>query len=418
MTSQSTSVEAARPNVVEVRDVSKRFVLHKDKSLKERVLHPRRSHEHRDDFWALKGVSLDIEAGSTIGLIGPNGSGKSTLLKTIGGIIEPTSGAVYSRGRLAALLELGAGFHPDLTGRENVFLNAAILGMDKEETAARFEEIVDFSGIRPFIDTQVKFYSSGMYVRLAFAVAINVNPDVLLVDEVLAVGDEAFQKKCLDKIKQFQEEGRTIVIVSHSLEQIMELCTRAVVMGHGQVVFDGLPGDAVSILRAGFDSADQAESERARLERDRAREAEIDRRRQQVQITNVTSTPSEGESLRPGATLDVAVTFETQLELSSWDLTVALVNQLGTTVLVTSTHASGLKNAPLTVGEHTIRFTLPNLSIGAGDYLVTTTFQDDQRHELARRDDLGEFRAEAGPESIGPVYAAAASTFTSGGSRA
>ncbi|WP_193127588.1 polysaccharide ABC transporter ATP-binding protein [Gulosibacter sediminis] len=411
MTTQDFIAEDARPNVVEIRDVSKRFVLHKDKSLKERVLHPRRSREHRDDFWALKDVNLEIEAGSTIGLIGPNGSGKSTLLKTIGGIIEPTSGAVYSRGRLAALLELGAGFHPDLTGRENVYLNAAILGMDREETESRFEEIVDFSGIRPFIDTQVKFYSSGMYVRLAFAVAINVNPDVLLVDEVLAVGDEAFQKKCLDKIKQFQEEGRTIVIVSHSLPQIVELCTRAVVMGHGHVIFDGHPEDAVSILRAGFDSADQAESEQGRLERDRARIEEIARRRQLVQITNVTSTPSEGEDLLPGSTLEVAVTFETQLDLTAWDLTVALVNQLGTTVLVTSTHVSGLKNAPLGIGEHTINFTLPNLSMGAGEYLVTTTFLDDQRHELSRREDLGGFRAVTGPESIGPVYADASSTF-------
>lgn len=240
------------PDVIRINDVSKRFVIHKDKSLKERIVNFGRSKRHREDFWALRNVSCDIKAGSTVGLVGANGSGKSTLLKMIGGIIAPTTGSIERRGRLAALLELGAGFHPDLTGRENVYLNASILGLSKEQTDSYFDSIVDFSEIGGFIDTQVKFYSSGMYVRLAFAVAIHVDPDVLLVDEVLAVGDEAFQEKCMSKIKEFQTQGRTIVLVSHAAGQITELCNRAIVLKRGNVVFDGEPEEGVEALRRTF----------------------------------------------------------------------------------------------------------------------------------------------------------------------
>lgn len=240
------------PDVIHVRDVSKRFVIRKDKSLKERVVNFGRSNLHKDDFWALRDVTIDISAGTTVGLVGANGSGKSTLLKVIGGIIEPTDGYVERRGRLAALLELGAGFHPDLTGRENVFLNGSILGLSREQTEEYFQSIVDFSEIEEFIDTQVKFYSSGMYVRLAFAIAVHVDPDILLVDEVLAVGDEPFQRKCMDKIREFQAEGRTIVLVSHSAEQVLELCDRAVVLSHGRVVYDGPTVEGIAALRESF----------------------------------------------------------------------------------------------------------------------------------------------------------------------
>ena len=252
--------------VVRLTDVSKRFVLHKDKSIKERLLYFSNRKASRTDFWALRDIGLDIQLGETVGLIGHNGSGKSTLLKVIGGIIEPTSGLVERRGRVAALLELGAGFHPDLSGRENVYLNAAILGMSKEETDKVFDEIVEFSGIGEFIDSQVKFYSSGMYVRLAFAVAVHSDPDLLLVDEVLAVGDEPFQLKCLSKIKQFQREGRTIVLVSHSADQVADICTRAVVLDAGHVVHNGDVGEGIRVLREGYERerlvAEQESAER------------------------------------------------------------------------------------------------------------------------------------------------------------
>lgn len=238
--------------VITMNEVSKRFIIRKEKSLKERLVNFGRSRKHKEDFWALRDLTLDIEAGTTVGLIGANGSGKSTLLKVIGGIIQPTNGTVRRRGQLAALLELGAGFHPDLTGRENVFLNGAILGLSQKQIEGYFDSIVDFSEIRDFIDTQVKFYSSGMYVRLAFAIAIHVDPDVLLVDEVLAVGDEPFQKKCLDKIKEFQQEGRTIVLVTHDLNTVQDMCDRAIVLSHGQVIFDGGAVAGVEALRANF----------------------------------------------------------------------------------------------------------------------------------------------------------------------
>jgi ABC-2 type transport system ATP-binding protein len=251
------------PVVIRLTDVSKRFVIRKDKSLKERVVNRGRSRRFKEEFWALRDLSFDIEAGSSVGLIGANGSGKSTLLKAIGGIIQPTRGRVERRGRLAALLELGAGFHPDLTGRENVYLNGSILGLSQSQVARYMEAIVDFSGIEEFVDTQVKFYSSGMYVRLAFAVAVHVDPDVLLVDEVLAVGDEPFQRKCMDHIRTFQQEGRTIVLVSHALEQVVEVCDRAIVLDHGSMLFDGAPREATRRLRQDFEETAEADQRKA-----------------------------------------------------------------------------------------------------------------------------------------------------------
>ncbi|MEL4319016.1 polysaccharide ABC transporter ATP-binding protein [Leifsonia sp. YIM 134122] len=239
--------------LVRVERVSKRFVLHKDKSIKERILYFRNRKRSREEFAALSDISLEVGLGESVGLIGHNGSGKSTLLKVIGGIIDASDGRVFRRGRVAALLELGAGFHSDLSGRDNVYLNASILGMSTEETDAVFDDIVEFSGIGEFIDTQVKFYSSGMYVRLAFAVAVHSDPDLLLVDEVLAVGDEPFQQKCMTKIRQFQREGRTILLVSHSAEQVADVCSRTIVLDGGRIVHDGGVGEGIRVLREGYE---------------------------------------------------------------------------------------------------------------------------------------------------------------------
>jgi ABC-type polysaccharide/polyol phosphate transport system ATPase subunit len=248
----TAEVNTTAPVVVRIDDLSKRFVIRKEKSLKERIVNFGRSQKFKEDFYALKHVSLDIPAGQTVGLVGHNGSGKSTLLKTIGGIIQPSSGTIQRRGQIAALLELGAGFHPDLTGRENVELNGSILGLSRQTIAASFDSIVEFSEIGEFIDTQVKFYSSGMYVRLAFAIAVHVDPDILLVDEVLAVGDEPFQLKCMAKIREFQEQGRTIVLVSHAADQIRDVCDRVIVLKHGEVVFDGDTVPGLKALKKSF----------------------------------------------------------------------------------------------------------------------------------------------------------------------
>ena len=230
--------------------VGKRFQLHHQRatSLKERLLLHRRASS--EEFWALRDVDLEIGGGLTVGLIGPNGSGKSTLLKVLSGILAPTTGTVAVRGRVASLLELGAGFNGELTGRENVYLNAAILGLSRRETSRQFDDIVAFAELEPFIDNQVKHYSSGQYVRLGFAVAVHVDPDILLVDEVLAVGDESFQRKCLTKIAEFQDRGCTILFVTHALDLVPRICGRAVVLDHGRVLHDGDPVEATERLRS------------------------------------------------------------------------------------------------------------------------------------------------------------------------
>jgi lipopolysaccharide transport system ATP-binding protein len=202
--------------------------------------------EPADSFWALRDVSFDVEAGESFALIGHNGSGKSTSLKLITRILEPTSGRVHVRGRVAALLELGSGFHPDLSGRENIYLNGALLGFSRSEMRRRLDEIVAFAELEPFIDLEVKHYSSGMFMRLGFAIATAVDPDVLITDEVLAVGDEAFQRKCMERIFQFRREGKTIVLVSHALEQVRSLCQRAVWLDHGEAKALGPSSQVIS----------------------------------------------------------------------------------------------------------------------------------------------------------------------------
>jgi ABC-2 type transport system ATP-binding protein len=235
---------------IDVRNVSKRFRLAHGQynTVKERIIHGGRR-KSTEDFWALSDVSLTVEAGQTVGILGRNGSGKSTLLKCICGVLQPTSGEVAVKGKLAGLLELGAGFQMDLTGRENIYLNGSLLGMSKSEVDRAFDAIVDFSELEDFIDGPVKFYSSGMTVRLGFAVAVNVDPDILVIDEVLAVGDERFQRKCIDRVRQFQKEGRTILLVTHAADTVRNICDRGVVLSHGHMVAEGEPGEATRIFR-------------------------------------------------------------------------------------------------------------------------------------------------------------------------
>lgn len=203
--------------------------------------------EKKEEFWALKDVSFNVNKGEVVGIIGANGAGKSTLLKILSQITPPTEGEIVLRGRVGSLLEVGTGFHPELTGRENIFLNGAILGMKKKEIAKKFDEIVEFAGIGKFLDTPVKYYSSGMYVRLAFSVAAHMEPDILIVDEVLAVGDAEFQKKCLGKMEEVtQKEGRTILFVSHNMGAIKQLCSRTVLLSEGKIVKDGQTEEVIN----------------------------------------------------------------------------------------------------------------------------------------------------------------------------
>jgi ABC-type polysaccharide/polyol phosphate transport system ATPase subunit len=233
------------PNVLEVSHLTKSFRLHHEKTNSLKGLIVARGRNRFDEFTALDDISFNVGEGEVFGVIGHNGSGKSTLLKCMAGILVPNSGSVAVHRRMSALLELGAGFHPELSGRENVFLNAAILGMGRKAIASRFDDIVEFSGLENFIDSPVKTYSSGMYVRLAFAVAINVDPDLLIIDEILAVGDVTFQQKCMEKFVDFRNQGRTIILVTHAMNSVRDMCDRAIWLDHGKLVAEGDPSELV-----------------------------------------------------------------------------------------------------------------------------------------------------------------------------
>lgn len=246
----SQTTTTARPSII-VEGVSKRFNIRHTHSLKEAfVSWIKRKKVGSTPFEALKDVTFTVGEGESVAVMGLNGSGKSTLLKLISGVMEPDAGRVLTRGRVAGLIEVGAGFHPDLSGRENVYLNAAILGMSKSEIDARFDQIVEFSEIGEFIDQEVKHYSSGMFLRLAFSVAIHVELDVLLVDEILSVGDAPFRKKCSDKIHELALEGKTMLIVSHNSNMVKDLCERGIVIKKGRKIFDGPVEDAVEAMNA------------------------------------------------------------------------------------------------------------------------------------------------------------------------
>lgn len=234
-------------------------------ALLAKILRRRRDDLRQREFWALQDVSLHVGRGEAIGVIGSNGAGKSTMLKILSGILRPNRGHVGIRGRLSALIEVGAGFHPDLTGRENVYLNASILGMGRREIAAKLEEIIEFAGVREFIDTPIKRYSSGMQARLGFSVAAHMDPDVLLVDEVLSVGDMSFQERCLAKMHAFRESGTTVAFVSHNLNAISALCPRSILLSRGRLLFDGPTYEAIAryrTLQEGTASDDRYNEER------------------------------------------------------------------------------------------------------------------------------------------------------------
>jgi ABC-2 type transport system ATP-binding protein len=229
---------------ISLQGVTKTFRVGRPWGVKDALLGSK-GHRHRSqEVRAVSEVTFEITAGETTALLGHNGSGKSTTLKLLAGTIAPTSGIVRAHGRIAPLLELGAGFHPDLTGRENVFLNAALLGVRRKYVREHLDEIIDFSGLEDFIDTPVRFYSSGMAARLGFAVAVHVEPEIVLLDEVLAVGDAGFQEKCLSRMERMKAEGRTLILVTHSLPQAQDFCSRALVLEQGRLVFDGPVGKA------------------------------------------------------------------------------------------------------------------------------------------------------------------------------
>src|SRR5260221_2140217 len=237
--------------ILEIRNIGKKYKIQHLAggylSLRERMVSALKfERNHIEDFWALKDVSFDVQPGESIGIIGRNGAGKSTLLKILSKITPPTIGRIISRGRIASLLEVGTGFHPELTGRENIFFNGSLLGMKRKEIDSKFDEIVDFSGVERFLDTPLKHFSSGMQLRLAFAVAAFLEPEILIIDEVLAVGDAEFQKKCLGKMEDVSKSGRTILFVSHQLDAIESLCKRCITLNSGKIEFEGTCDEAIN----------------------------------------------------------------------------------------------------------------------------------------------------------------------------
>jgi ABC-2 type transport system ATP-binding protein len=356
------------PSAIGVQGVSKRFRLHQERytSLKERIIHFGRGQS--EDFWALRDIDLEVAEGETVGLLGHNGSGKSTLLKCIAGILRPTTGEIITRGRLAALLELGAGFQAELTGRENIFLNGAILGMSKREVARRFDAIVDFAELEQFIDTQVRFYSSGMYVRLGFAVAVNVEPDLLLIDEVLAVGDEAFQRKCIDRVRQFQREGRTIVFVTHAADQVRQICDRAVVLDHGQMVAVGEPGEVIRTFREHLLQHERYEDEGADAFAD-----EVSPHTGAVRITDVqclTPGATEAKPIEPGQPLDIHVSFDAAEPTDDANFSLLIYDIQGALLHGYTTVAAGI-DVPKLDGRGELVFSIDRIPLLDGDYSIT-----------------------------------------------
>lgn len=381
------------PAAIEVDQVSKRYRLGTDQAaygtLRDSLAalaRPRPAQEAPRDLWALRDVSLAVERGEAFGVVGGNGAGKSTLLRILGRITEPTIGVSRTRGRVGALLEVGTGFHHELSGRENVFLSGAIMGMTRNDVRRRFDEIVAFAGVEPFIDTPLKRYSSGMGLRLAFAVAAHLEPDIMLVDEILAVGDIDFQRRCLDRMDRLSHEGRTVVFISHDLGAVTRLCRRAIRLDHGTVVDEG-PAERVvhDYYATVFARGETAV-------RDVTGDAGIRR---------VSLSGESGAQPQRGDRLRVTAEIELRAPIPGLDLALWVTSSAGTRVLDEAwSDQPTLPELPMTPGRHEVTLELPPL-LPAGDYVVgvwlgtelhTYVFEDVLAATvMPRADDRGEW---------------------------
>jgi ABC-type polysaccharide/polyol phosphate transport system ATPase subunit len=382
------------PAVV-VDNVSKRFRLYheRNQSLKAALMRGRRA--SYEEFWALRDVSLEIPAGKTFALIGHNGSGKSTLLKCIARIYKPDSGTVNVHGSMSALLELGAGFHPELSGRDNVYLNGSILGLSKKGIDRKFTDIVDFAGLQQFIDTPVKNYSSGMYVRLGFSVAINVEPEILLVDEILAVGDESFQRKCHEKFAQFRKDGRTIVMVSHALGSVRTMCDFTAWLDHGRLVEVGKPADLVDRYVA-TTHEDRAESSDGTM-RWGSGELRIER------VEALGTTQSSPRVLRSGGQATFRIHYSSFEPVSRPAFGVAIHTVDGVLLSEVTTRDYDVQIEKVD-GRGSCDLVVPRLMLTPGSYdLTVTTYDETLAHVFDQRNRVLRFDVEAGdvPERSG-----------------
>ena len=375
------------PGSIVFQNVSKQFDLGRGRSRSFQDLFLRllgnKTTTDEDSFWALRDVSFEVGPGETLGIVGENGAGKSTILKLIARILEPDAGQVRTNGRLASLLELGAGFHPDLTGRENVYLYGSILGLSRREMRTRFDQIVDFSEVHRFIDVPLKHYSSGMQVRLGFAVAASLDPDVLLVDEVLAVGDEVFQQKCLGRIAAFQRAGKTIVFVSHSLDLVRRLCTRALWLEDGLLVADGAPQEVAERYRARTwerESARLVEEQTLRPGEvaasigDTAGRGDAENRwgTGEITIESVSLRGPKGEPtylVRTGEPVTIEISYEQHIEVPSRVFGIAIHRADGLWCYGTNTDIEGIAVETL-APQGTLRIAFPHLDLLEGSYTL------------------------------------------------
>jgi lipopolysaccharide transport system ATP-binding protein len=349
-----------------------------------------RSSKGASDFvWSLKDVNFEVKHGEVLGIIGRNGAGKSTLLKILSKITAPTTGSIKINGRIASLLEVGTGFHPELTGRENIFLNGAILGMSKAEIRSKFDEIVDFSGVERYIDTPVKRYSSGMYVRLAFAVAGFLEPEILIVDEVLAVGDAEFQKKCLGRMKHVSvNDGRTVLFVSHNMAAVKQLCNKGIVMQHGTTVFGGTQLEAVNYYQSTSNTNSYFEHKGS---------VDTAPGNKNIKILKFEVRPLKGEIVSVSSGLEFELVFINNKADINLDVTFELRNMDEMPIF----HHGALvsTNADSRVGEYTVIGRLPANLLNAGTYNFKIIFGENQRYELFSLEEIVQF--EVLNESIG-----------------
>lgn len=330
----------------------------------------RKNRPHKKTLWAVDDVSFEVMPGESLGIVGRNGSGKSTILKLASGIIRPSSGQVLIRGRLSALLELGAGFHPDLTGRENIFLNGSILGMSKDEVARCYDSIVEFSELDEFINMPVKHYSSGMYMRLGFSVAVHVKPDVLIIDEILAVGDQAFQKKCNERIYEMKRRGTTIILVSHNLYTVRSLCSHIIWLEHGRVKMTGPTEDVIDAY---------LESQQGWKVRRSAEGSGWDRwGSHEIEITSVKlidESGAPGEVFQLGRPMTVEMHYRANQPVREPVFGLSFFRPDGTFISGPDNHLAGLELDNVT-GEGVIRYCLPELALSPATYYLTAAVYD------------------------------------------
>lgn len=360
-------------DAVAVEGLSKHFRIYRGRedTLKgafARVFRPR---IHPEEYWALRGVTFSVAKGETFGIIGENGSGKSTLLKILCGILRPDQGRVRIQGRFAALLELGAGFHPDLTGRENIYLNGSLLGISKAQINKRFDKIVSFAELEGFIDTPIRHYSSGMYVRLGFAIAVNVDPDVLLIDEVLAVGDESFQHKCYERLQDFKRRGKTFILVTHDLSAVERFCSQAMLLKRGRMVTCGASRKAIDMYLGQV-----AEKEEKALAEVTIKATEVSSKRwgtREVEITGVSLRDAQGverHRFQTGESLSILISFRAKVRIEDPVFGIAIHRSDGVHVSGTNTAMEGFRFPPIE-GEGMTECLLESLPLNAGNYFFS-----------------------------------------------